>query len=171
MAAWLARVVAARERCDGPAVEAAALLHDVDKTLPASDPARRLRHGAGSAEWLARRGHPELAPLVADHSVTRLLAAGWEEWLPTASIEAAIVSYADKRAGQRLQPMADRFADWAKRYDEDSGWSVAQRELAWRRAVELEAHVCRAAGIAPASVRRLRWTASALRAASHPVAA
>ncbi|HET7027362.1 MAG TPA: hypothetical protein VFI28_06700 [Candidatus Limnocylindrales bacterium] len=81
------------------------------------------------------------------------------------------MSYADKRAGQRLEPMAARFADWARRYDEDSGWSAAQRELAWRRAVELEARVCRAAGIGPASVRRVRWTASALRAASHPVAA
>ena len=53
-------------------VEAAALLHDADKALPADDPLRALPHGEGSAAWLTRRGHPELARAVAGHPVTRL---------------------------------------------------------------------------------------------------
>jgi hypothetical protein len=164
VASWLARAADAREGCDRPAVEAAALLHDVDKRLPALAPARALRHGEGSAAWLSRLGYPELGPLVADHPVTCLLEAGWDEWLATASLEAAIVAYADKRAGQRLEPMAARFADWARRYADD-GWTAPERERAWVRARELEARVCDAAGLEPAGVRRVAWTGEALRAA------
>ena len=54
---WLAAQFAGRGiPVDRGLVEAAALLHDVDKLLPAGDPARRLPHGEGSAAWLARRG-------------------------------------------------------------------------------------------------------------------
>jgi putative nucleotidyltransferase with HDIG domain len=170
VAAWLARGVGPA-RCDRGAVEAAALLHDVDKALPASDGARSLGHGRGSAAWLAARGHPELAPLVADHPVTRLLLETWPGWLATAPIEALIVAYADKRAGQRLEPMGTRFADWARRYGDEDGWPDAARRLAWQRATELESRVCRAADCRPADVRRLPWTRDAFRGASAPRAA
>ena len=57
VAAWLA---AGRRRTgaavDVGAVEAAALLHDVDK-LPGARPLPDLRHGDGSAAWLAAHGH------------------------------------------------------------------------------------------------------------------
>lgn len=165
VAAWLARAAADREPCDRAAIEAAALLHDVDKQLPATDALRRLGHGHGSAAWLATHGHPELGPLVADHSVTRLVEPGWERWLATAPLEALVVAYADKRAGQRLESMADRFAGWAHRYGGQDGWSAPRRELAWARALELEARVCVAAGCAPRDVRRLAWTGRALDAA------
>jgi hypothetical protein len=170
VAAWLARGVASG-RCDRGAVEAAALLHDVDKLLPAGDPARSLGHGSGSAAWLAARGHPELAPLVAKHPVTRLLLDTWPGWLATASIEALIVAYADKRAGQRLEPMAARFADWARRYGQEDAWPDETRRLAWQRASELESRVCQAAACRPADVRRLPWAGHAFRAASAPRAA
>ncbi|HEY3523354.1 MAG TPA: HD domain-containing protein [Candidatus Limnocylindrales bacterium] len=162
-AGWLARGVEAHAHCDRRAVEAAALLHDADKALPADHPVRRLPHGEGSAAWLAERGHPELGPLVANHPAPRLLAEGFERWLADAPIEAAIVAYADKRAGQRLGPMAARFAGWARRHG-DQGWPPAARELAWRRALRLEVRVCEAAGCAPDDVRRLGWTGPALRA-------
>jgi hypothetical protein len=97
--------------------------------------------------------------------VTRLLEPGWERWLAAAPMEALIVAYADKRAGQRLESMAERFAGWARRYDGGNGWSPVERELAWKRALELEARVCAAAGCAPRDVRRLAWTGRALDAA------
>jgi hypothetical protein len=59
--------------------------------------------------------------------------------------------------------MDARFASWRRRYPD--GWD----ETTWRavraRAERLEAEVCRAAGIEPSGVRRLSWTAEALRAA------
>lgn len=167
VAAWLAARTAARAtagQVDRSLVEAAALLHDADKVLPAGDPAAALPHGDGSASWLARRGHPELGPAVAAHPVTRLVdAERYRAWAAAASPEERIVAYADKRTGQRLEPMAERFASWQRRYP--GGWSVAEAVAVRRRADDLESDVCRAAGVAPNEVRRLRWTGAALRVA------
>jgi hypothetical protein len=147
-------------------VEAGALLHDVDKLLPDGDPARRLRHGDGSAAWLTRHGHAELAPVVADHPVTRLVdATAFAAWLSGASLAARIVAYADKRAGQRLEPMRARFASWASRYPDGPGWDPTVRAAVAERALRLEADVCASAGVTPDDVRRLPWTGPALRAA------
>jgi hypothetical protein len=172
VAGWLAARAAGRGRAiDRRLVEAAALLHDVDKLLPATDPARRLRHGDGSAAWLTRQGHPELAPVVADHPVTRLVdAAGFEAWLAGASLAARIVAYADKRAGQRLEPMGARFGSWARRYPDAPGWDATVRAEVAGRAARLEADACTSAGVAPHEVGRLRWTGAALNAARRRVA-
>ena len=118
VAGWLAQAIDRRGTpVDRAAVEAAALLHDIDKVLPATDPARTLRHGDGSADWLRRHGHPELGRLVAGHPVTRLAdAEAFRRWAAFASREERIVAYADKRAGQRLESMDARFASWARRY-------------------------------------------------------
>jgi hypothetical protein len=159
-----ARIAANGIAVDRPAVEAAGLLHDVDKILPADDPARRLGHGHGSAAWLTMHGHAELSRAVAGHPVTRLAdGEAHRRWAAFASREERIVAYADKRAGQRLESMDARFASWRRRYPD--GWD----EPTWRsvraRAERLEADVCRAAGIEPTEVRRLPWTAEAFRAA------
>jgi hypothetical protein len=135
--------------------------------VPDDDPGRRLPHGDGSADWLRRRGHAELARAVANHPVTRLAdPERFRRWAAFASREERIVAYADKRAGQRLESMAERFASWERRYaDDGGGWSAATRGEIRRRAERLEADVCRAAGVAPSDVHRLRWTAPALAAA------
>jgi HD superfamily phosphodiesterase len=168
VAGWLAaRIAAAGTTIDRRLVEAAALLHDVDKLLPADDPARSLPHGDGSAAWLTRHGHPELARSVAAHPVTRLVdGERYRRWAAFASREERVVAYADKRAGQRLEPMAARFASWRRRYPD--GWTGAEARAVLERARRLEADVCRAAGIAPVNVRRLAWTGPALRAARAP---
>jgi hypothetical protein len=164
IAAWLAARCAARGvPVDRARVEAAALLHDVDKAVPRSDPAASLPHGEGSAAWLAGRGHAELGASVAAHPVTRLLASDADGWLATAPLEDLLVAYADKRAGQRLEPMSARFADWRRRYPES--WSAADDLRARSRAARLEALVCSRAGVAPSEVRRLRWTGRAGRVA------
>jgi hypothetical protein len=164
VAAWLAhRASVAGSPVDRRLVESAALLHDVDKLLPGDDPARRLPHGAGSAAWLKRRGHGELGRAVATHPVTRLAEARSGAWLRDASLEERIVAYADKRCGQRLESMGERFASWRRRYPD--GWSAAEAAVAAARAGRLEARVCADAGVRPIDVRRLRWTGAALRAA------
>jgi HD superfamily phosphodiesterase len=167
VAGWLAARTAGAGTwppVDRPLVEAAALLHDADKLLATDDLARALPHGDGSAAWLARNGHPELGPAVACHPVTRLIDGYcYERWTATATREERIVAYADKRAGQRLESMADRFASWERRYPD--GWSADETVAAHRRAEELEAEVCRAAGVDPNEVGRLPWTGPALHAA------
>jgi hypothetical protein len=171
VAGWLAyRIQAQGIAVDRRAVEAAALLHDVDKVLrkqlPTDSPIRALPHGDGSAAWLTEQGHAELARLVANHPVGRLVdEARYKTLSAFASREERIVAYADKRAAQRLAPMSVRFADWDRRYGDGRGWGGAQRGLAWQRAQRLEADVCRAAGVEPSQVRRLAWTGSALQAA------
>ncbi|HEX8939601.1 MAG TPA: HD domain-containing protein [Candidatus Limnocylindrales bacterium] len=173
VAAWLAaRCEARRLPLDRRLVEAAALLHDVDKLLPATV-RRDRRHGERGARWLAARGWQELAPAVAGHPVTRLADDAWyAAWRDAASLEERIVAYADKRAGQRLEPMAERFASWERRYPprddaggRSGGWSRATMAAVRSRATTLEADVCAAAGTDPDAVRRLRWTGSALAAA------
>jgi hypothetical protein len=166
VAGWLAaRVADAGTSIDRRLVETAALLHDVDKLLPVGDPAASLPHGDGSAAWLTRRGHGELARAVAGHPVTRLAdGERYRRWAAFASREERLVAYADKRAGQRLEPMADRFASWQRRYPE--GWTASERRAITERASRLEADVCRAAGIEPDGVRRLAWTSRALKAAA-----
>lgn len=164
VAAWLAlRAAANGHPVDRSLVEAAALLHDVDKLSAAAVPTG-LRHGEGSAAWVVARGWPELAPVVRDHPVTRLVDPGYAAWTRTAGIEARIVAYADKRAGQRLETMDERFASWARRYP--GGWDddVAARARAHAR--QLERDVCAAAGVTPAGVRRLRWSRRSLRGAA-----
>jgi hypothetical protein len=173
VAAWLAARIEARGiTVDRRLVESAALLHDLDKALPADDPARSLPHGEGSAAWLIRRGHPELARSVAGHPVTRLVDGDrYRLWAAFASREERVVAYADKRAGQRLESMDARFAAWRRRYGQPGpdGRDTARDEAAWRavraRADRLEADVCSAAGVAPSQVRRLAWTGDALRTA------
>jgi putative nucleotidyltransferase with HDIG domain len=178
-AAWLANRIADRGiAVDRPLVEAAALLHDVDKLLPPLDPASALPHGEGSAEWLSRRGHPELARAVANHPVTHLgNEARYRRWSSFATREERIVAYADKRCGQSLRPMADRFARWERRHAVrrdgrksvgGQTWDRATVARVRARAERLQADVCDAAGVRPEDVRRLRWTASAIHRVQPP---
>ncbi len=157
---------------DAAAVEAAALLHDVDK-LPAVGRASGVRHGDGSATWLESRGYRAWAGIVRDHPVTRLGDDADAARLEAASLEARIVAYADKRAAQRLQTMDARFATWHRRHPvSPAAGSGKPRRAAWTdedlariqaRARALELAVCGAAGVTPAEVRRLRWSRRALR--------
>jgi hypothetical protein len=171
VAAWLAlRAERAGSRVDRRLVEAASLLHDIDKLPAVRAQVEGIRHGEASAAWLAAHGHPELGPVIAGHPVTRLADTGWyASWLAAATPEAMIVSYSDKRCGQRLEPMAERFASWSRRYPPEErktgageGWTRQTIELVRERSAEIERRVCGLAGVAPDEVRRLRWTGAAM---------
>jgi hypothetical protein len=166
IAAWLARrSLDAGASVDARRVEAAALLHDVDKLVDVRDSAGRpLPHGEGSAAWLRGVGCAELAPLVAGHAVTVLADAAATDALLAASDEVRIVAYADKRAGQRLEPMEARFASWARRYPTAAGDAAEAARVARMRAgaTALEDAVCGRAGVRPSDVRRLAWTGRAI---------
>ena len=167
IAGWLAlRVQQHTNGVDRHLVEAAALLHDVDKALPQASRGEG-RHGEVGGRWLAAHGLPELAEVVGLHPVTRLVDADEAAKVFDASAEARIVAYADKRAAQRLQPMTERFGRWRRRHPEGTrgGWSADVAAATWSRAEELERQVCAMARCRPEDVRRLGWTGAAFTAA------
>ena len=154
---------AAGSAVDRRLVEAAALLHDVDKALPADDPARALPHGEGSAAWLTRHGHPELARAVAGHPVTRLLDG--EAYPPVGGVRLAARSGSSPTRTSGPASDSSRWTRGSRRGAGATrrraprrvdGWDEAAFAAVRARAGRLEADVCRAAGVAPAEVRRLR---------------
>jgi len=154
-------------------VDAAALLHDIDKLALVTAETAGMPHADGAAAWLADHGYPELGPAIVGHPVTRLEDGAWfANWIQFASPEDLIVSYSDKRAGQRLETMAARFASWERRYPPHAraqrargSWDAETLEEVRLRAEEIERRTCALADIEPADVRRLGWTSAALRAA------
>jgi uncharacterized protein len=159
LAAFLAhRASQAGLDVDRRLVEAAALLHDIDKALPADHPDRVLGHGQAGAAWLAAAGHPELARCVSAHPVMQLTEPGAAEWVVSAPLEERIVSYADKRATQRVVSLEKRFARWRRRHPE----YVESIDAAFAMARSLEAGLCREIGVRPEEVERLRWVEDAI---------
>jgi hypothetical protein len=93
---------------DAALVEAAAVLHDVDKP----DTRGSLQHGIAAAATLSNLGHEELALPIASHPVTALMD---EERFPR-GWESVIVSVADRHVTQEFVTTDERFDDLAERY-------------------------------------------------------
>lgn len=139
-------------------VETAALLHDIDKALPADHPLRSLGHGRAGAAWLREAGHAELARPVAAHPVMQLDEPGASDWIIDAPLEDRIVCYADKRATQRVVSLEQRFGRWQRKHPEYAD-RLAETLVMARH---LESGVCGAIGVRPEAVERLRWVDDAL---------
>jgi HD superfamily phosphodiesterase len=147
---------------DARLVETAALLHDMDKMLPADDPLKGLGHGAAGAQWLHEHGYAELSAAVASHPVMALgNASSYADWAERAGLEGRVVTYADKRARQDVLTLTERFARWRESYPDS-----AELDEAERRAHELERDVCGLAGIKPKDVKRTAWVNEALHGAA-----
>jgi len=141
-------------------VDAAALLHDMDKMLPDDDLLKPLGHAAAGAEWLRRRGYGELASAVASHPVMEIgRSASYEEWAQRAGLEGRVVTYADKRARQDVLSLEDRFARWHERYPDSPDLDAAEA-----RVHVLEREICDLAGIEPLEVTRIEWVSEAMNA-------
>jgi putative nucleotidyltransferase with HDIG domain len=154
-------VIRAGHPIDGALVETAALLHDLDKALPADDPLRALGHGHAGARWLEAHGLEELAPAVDTHPVGRLTEQPYQDWVASTSLEQRLVAYADKRSQRRVVTLDERFARWVRKHP----GSRHELGIARERAAELEAEVCTLAGLHPDQVGRLAWAEDAVRLA------
>lgn len=157
------RAEQARLSVDRRLAVTAALLHDVDKALPADHELRKLGHGAAGAEWLAAAGHPELSRAVAAHPVMRLNDPAAADWVANGPIEEHIVTYADKRATQRVVSLDQRFERWQRKHPEYSARLASARTVA----IELETRLCAQLAITPGQVERLRWVDEALSRATE----
>jgi putative nucleotidyltransferase with HDIG domain len=163
VAAFLGRALEwAGVAVDRPLIEASALLHDVGKLGPGAGDGES--HGRVGAEWLTRHGYGELAPAVAEHPVTTLsIAERRERWLTSASWEARVVAYADRRADLRRVSATARLDDMVRRHPDHR----ASIERARPHVDALEHEICATAGIRAEDVRRLRWATAALAAATR----
>jgi putative nucleotidyltransferase with HDIG domain len=131
---------------NGWLVEAAALLHDIDKPE-----VRRTggEHGVVGARRLEEAGHEELAMPVASHPVTALLdedryPLGWPS---------VIVAVADRHVAQTFLTVDERLDDMQLRHPEHA----ASIEAARRPSHALESELAEAAGLSVEElVTRLR---------------
>ena len=138
---------------DGALVEAAALLHDIDKVE-----IRRSggEHGIVGARRLEEAGHPELAMPVASHPISALLdddrfPIGWPS---------VIVAVADRHVAREFMTVDERLDDMKVRHPDHA----AQIDAARRPAHALEAQVAEAVGLSVDDlVERLRaaWESGA----------
>jgi uncharacterized protein len=138
---------------DGALVEAAALLHDIDKVE-----IRRTggEHGVVGARRLEALGYEELAMPVASHPITALLdddrfPIGWPS---------VLVAVADRHVGQEFMTVDARLDDMKNRHPEHA----ASIEAARRPAHALEDELAEVTGLSvDALVERLRtaWEAGA----------
>lgn len=136
---------------DGGLVEAAALLHDIDKVE-----IRRSggEHGVVGARRLEAAGYPELAMPVASHPVRCLLdedrfPRGWPS---------VVVAIADRHVAQEFMTIDERLDEMMERHPQHRDAIEAAR----RPAHALEADLADAVGLpVPALVDRLReaWAA------------
>ena len=162
IASFLASAIDGRGHAISTAlVEAAALLHDVDKALPENHPLKQLGHADAGAHWLSDNGYGELSGAVAAHPVTRLADdEHYGQWSRGATVEERVVAYADKRAMQDLVSMDERFRYWIERHGDTEEMHTARE-----RANAMEADVCAAVGITPAEVVRAPWAEAAIQGA------
>lgn len=138
---------------DRTLVETAALLHDLDKSLPLDGPLRALGHGHAGARWLETHGYPELAPAVDSHPVGRLVEQPYPEWVAATTLEQRLVAYADKRSQRRVVTLDERFGRWVRKHPD----GTEQLTLARERSAVLETEVCDLARVRPEDVGRLAW--------------
>jgi uncharacterized protein len=143
-------VAEARIPVDGALVEAAALLHDIDK----ASGARGANHGIEGARQLEEMGYPELAMPVASHPVMSLLdedryPIGWPS---------VLIAVADRHVAQGFMTIDERLDDMQLRHPRYAESIDAAR----RPSHALEAELADAAGMTVSDlVARLRsaWEA------------
>lgn len=138
---------------DGALIEAAGLLHDIDKVE-----IRRTggEHGIVGARRLEALGYEELAMPVASHPITALLdddrfPIGWPS---------VLVAVADRHVAQEFMTIDERLDDMKQRHPEHA----AQIESARRPAHALEEELAEVTGLSVEGlVKRLRaaWEAGA----------
>jgi putative nucleotidyltransferase with HDIG domain len=137
---------------DGALVEAAALLHDIDK----ASEGRGANHGIVGARQLEQMGYRELAMPVASHPITALLdddryPIGWPS---------VLVAVADRHVAQSFLTVDERLDDMQRRHPR----YVESIEAARRPSHALEAELAEATGLSVDDlVARLRaaWEAGA----------
>jgi len=110
-------------------VQAAALLHDITKTRSFQT---NENHAATAAEWLTRKGYPEVGDIVRQH--VRLDTYSDSD-IPT---EVEVVNYADKRVlHDKIVPLSERMNYILVRYGTEPHYRHRIRNV-WKKTEGLE---------------------------------
>ncbi len=89
-------------------LHAAGLLHDIAKIWCLGK--KEKYHGKEGRIILEREGFPEVGKIVEVHQMKELIDGTLTSW------EGKILNYADKRAGDKISPLGERFAYFRERY-------------------------------------------------------
>jgi HD superfamily phosphodiesterase len=89
-------------------VDAASLLHDLDKWICIND--KNAKHGFETERLLTEKGYPEVGYFARQHRAN-MVSEKLETW------EEKVIAYADKRVmGDKIVPMSDRMVYVKKKY-------------------------------------------------------
>jgi len=139
IAMFLGRRIAKKERINLPLLEAASLLHDLDKHLTFD---RVREHGHVTADMLRELGYVELVPIIIRHRMQAINDPGLSTW------EDKILYYADMRVKHdRIESLSERIRDIKERYGSRSREAMDAIGKAERPAYGLEKEILGKAGV------------------------
>ena len=145
LAVWFGRNMAKRDgvRVDIKVLEAAALLHDIDKAIP-----RLVNecHPDTAVRVLREQGMDEVADLVKTHSLHAIL----DPSLSPKTWEAKILFLSDKMVKHAIIGVDERFALW--RSERLPNRAAVELDAAYPKVKALEQEVCLFIGMAPSTV-------------------
>ncbi len=119
------------EKIDIKLVDAASLLHDLDKWICVND--KSLKHGFESERILTEKGFPEIGYYARQH-VAEFITFGYKTW------EEKVIAYADKRVnGDKIVSLKERFDYINIRYPAKD---KKIRDDTIRLSYELEKEIC-----------------------------
>ena len=127
-------------------LHAAALLHDIDKSIPQM-PGQRHPHGA--VHILGNAGFEEVAHVVKTHPLHAIL----DETIAPKTWEEKLLYLADKMVKQRVVGVDGRFALW--RAENLPPQAVAELDAAYPKVKELEKEISENCGFAPEDVTNI----------------
>lgn len=163
VAVWFARSLSAKLsplEINTGLLEAAALLHDIDKNIP------RLpgeHHPDTAVRVLYQQGFGEVADLVRTHPIHAILDLNispktWEE---------KILYLSDKMVKHSIITVDERFALWrAENLPPDA---VAELDVAYKAVKALENELCSFVGVSPSDVAKLATRDETSTMKSHPI--
>lgn len=111
------------ENVNIPLVEAASLLHDIDKNELKRLNLGITKHGEHGHDILVKEGYPEVAAVIKKHTLWTISdnerkPKTWEEKL---------VFYADKITDSEVMTLDERFEKWMKKYSSDKELIIKSR--------------------------------------------
>lgn len=149
VAVWFAEKL--KEKQLTPAVNtrlliAAALLHDIDKSIPKKDGER---HPDTGVRILREAGFPEVADLVRTHPLHAIL----DQTIAPESIEEKLLYLSDKMVKHAVITVDERFALWQS--ENLPPEAKAELALAYPKVKALEHEICTLIGVDPQSVAHI----------------
>lgn len=152
LAVWFARRLVAEgyiKEINIPLLEAAALLHDIDKMIPKLP---HEHHPDAGVRVLTQAGYPLVADLVKTHPLHAIL----DQNIAPRTVEQKLLYLSDKMVKHEIITVDNRFALWSSEDLPPAAREVLDRSYPLVKALETE--ICSALHVAPEEVAKLANT-------------